>query len=78
MNVKFFSFSKLNSDKPIYFTTNEKHMDSTYQQESQKVTTEVKNLELKQEEHQKINTSNGSWYCRIDKNDIIYLVLTNT
>ncbi len=39
--------------------------------------TQLKNIGLSPEERQKITTSNGSWYCKKDDQDMLYMMLTN-
>ena len=36
---------------------------------------QLKSLNLRSEERQKINTGNGCWYCKKDSKGIIYFVL---
>ncbi|KAL4466763.1 hypothetical protein ABPG74_010360 [Tetrahymena malaccensis] len=74
-NIKFFSFAKITSDKLIYNAGNEKSMDETYKAEAIKVMREIKNIGLNFDERQKINTGSGSWFCKIDSKNILYLVL---
>jgi hypothetical protein len=41
------------------------------------VLAQLRAIDLRAEERQKINTGNGSWFCKKDDKDVFYLMLTN-
>ena len=84
-NIKYFSFAKASSSVPIYSYCQDKPNEDELKLESTKVfnpskqvLTQLKSLNIRPEERQKINTGNGCWYCKKDSKGIVYFVLCST
>lgn len=76
-NLKFIAIYKLSTLKIVAYNSNEKTGEDAIKSESSKVCISVKSINLQVDERQKINTGNGSWFCKADDQDIIYMILTS-
>ncbi|KAM3142593.1 hypothetical protein pb186bvf_005252 [Paramecium bursaria] len=74
--LKFIAVYKISTLKLVCYQFSDTKEEDQIKNESSKVAIQIKSINLNQEERQKINTNNGSWFCRSDDKDLTYLILT--
>jgi hypothetical protein len=74
-NIKYFAFAKVSASVPVYGLVLDKTEEEEIKIEVSKVLTQLKTLEIRVDERQKIKSGYGCWYCKKDHKGIIYLAL---
>src|SRR5689334_9059708 len=73
--VRFFAYARFSDNAILGSYAMEKKNETALKQEALVMLEKIKPLELKPEERQKCTTANGSWFLRVDKNQVAYLGL---
>jgi len=74
-SVRFLTFGRFNEENLLTSHTNEPKFSDSFQKEALNILKKLNLLNLRPEERQKIKTANGSWFCRVNANQIACVVL---
>lgn len=75
--VKYFCFARFSNCKIIHQVIGDTKNSDSYKSEAQKVLNQLQSIKLAKDERQKINSTEGPWYCIQDDKEIVYLMLTS-
>ncbi len=74
-NLKYIVVYRVDSLKIVNSYVLVSAQEDAFKNESNKVCSQIKDINLQSEERQKINTSNGSWFCKTDGFGLAVLIL---
>ncbi|CAD8112267.1 unnamed protein product [Paramecium sonneborni] len=74
-SLKYLVIYRQDTEKLIASYLIESGSEELFKNESSKVCLELKRNQLRIEERQKVDSANGSWFCKIDDKGLFYLIL---
>eukprot|EP00330_Aristerostoma_sp_ATCC50986_P011150 CAMPEP_0114584510 /NCGR_PEP_ID=MMETSP0125-20121206/8200_1 /TAXON_ID=485358 ORGANISM="Aristerostoma sp., Strain ATCC 50986" /NCGR_SAMPLE_ID=MMETSP0125 /ASSEMBLY_ACC=CAM_ASM_000245 /LENGTH=140 /DNA_ID=CAMNT_0001778953 /DNA_START=73 /DNA_END=495 /DNA_ORIENTATION=+ len=74
--VRFFNHINLSDLSDCGHYAIEKKNETPFKNEAKAIASKLKQMNLRPEERQKVSTPNGSWFCRVDPNEVASLLLT--
>ncbi|CAD8207162.1 unnamed protein product [Paramecium octaurelia] len=74
-SLKYLVVYRHETEKLIASSLLESGSEVTFKNELSKVCQDLKRNQLRIEERQKVDSANGSWFCKIDDKGLLYLVL---
>jgi len=77
-HVKYIGFGRFIDNILLYSYAHDKSHKGNIKKECAGLLDKLRLLGLASLERQKCNTSNGSWFCWIDQNEVVYMVLCDT